>query len=113
MSYVHLSISQANREFLQAERRYNYTTPTSFLELISFYKLLLAKKQDKIIDQIQRLEIGLNTMQSTTDKVDDLKKLLEIKMVDVGIEKEKTDELIEIVGRESVDAEREAGLASE
>ena len=51
-------------------------------------------------------------MQSTTDKVDDLKKLLEIKMVDVGIEKEKTDELIEIVGRESVDAEREAGLAS-
>jgi len=50
-------------------------------------------------------------MQSTTDKVDDLKKLLEIKMVDVGIEKEKTDELIEIVGRESVDAEKEAGAA--
>jgi hypothetical protein len=47
-------------------------------------------------------------MQSTTNKVDDLKKLLEIKMVDVGIEKEKTDELIEIVGRESVDAEKEA-----
>ena len=50
MSYVHLSIADANKEFLQAERRYNYTTPTSFLELISFYKLLLAKKQDKITD---------------------------------------------------------------
>ena len=47
-------------------------------------------------------------MQSTTNKVDDLKKLLEIKMVDVGIEKEKTDELIEIVVRESVDAVKEA-----
>jgi len=44
MSYVHLSIADANKEFLQAERRYNYTTPTSFLELISFYKLLLKKK---------------------------------------------------------------------
>lgn len=44
MSYVHLSISDANAEFLAAERRHNYTTPTSFLELISFYKLLLAKK---------------------------------------------------------------------
>jgi dynein heavy chain len=41
MSYVHLSIDDANREYLAAERRYNYTTPTSFLELISFYKLLL------------------------------------------------------------------------
>lgn len=34
-------------------------------------------------------------------------------MVDVGIEKEKTDQLIEIVGRESLDAEKEAGAAAE
>lgn len=59
MAEVHLSISDANIEYLQMERRYNYTTPTSFLELISFYKLLLGKKTDKITDQINRLEIGL------------------------------------------------------
>jgi len=112
MSYVHLSIGEANKEFLATERRNNYTTPTSFLELINFYKLLLAKKQDKITDQISRLEIGLNTMQSTTDKVDDLKKLLEIKMVDVAIEIEKTNELIEVVGKESVVAEKESGEAA-
>jgi hypothetical protein len=33
-------------------------------------------------------------------------------MVDVGIEKEKTNELIEIVGRESLDAEKEANAAA-
>jgi len=33
-------------------------------------------------------------------------------MVDVGIEKQKTDELIEIVGRESTDAEKEADAAA-
>jgi len=59
MAEVHLSISESNVQFLQMERRYNYTTPTSFLELISFYKLLLDKKRDKITDQINRLEIGL------------------------------------------------------
>lgn len=59
MAEVHMSISQANEEYLQIERRYNYTTPTSFLELISFYKLLVDKKRDKITDQINRLEIGL------------------------------------------------------
>jgi dynein heavy chain len=42
MAYVHLSIGEANVEFRKSERRHNYTTPTSFLELINFYKLLLA-----------------------------------------------------------------------
>ena len=67
MAEVHLSIGDANQEFLRMERRYNYTTPTSFLELINFYKLLLDKKRDKITDQISRLEIGLQTMKSTTE----------------------------------------------
>ncbi len=59
MAEVHLSINKANSEFLAMERRYNYTTPTSFLELIRFYELLLGKKRGKITDQINRLEIGL------------------------------------------------------
>ena len=67
MSEVHMSINESNVQFLQMERRYNYTTPTSFLELINFYKLLLDKKRNKITDQINRLEIGLQTMKSTTE----------------------------------------------
>jgi len=51
-------------------------------------------------------------MKSTTDQVEALQNLLKVKMVDVGIEKEKTDELIEIVGRESLDAEKEADAAA-
>jgi len=51
-------------------------------------------------------------MKSTTEQVSSLQALLEVKMVDVGIEKEKTDELIEIVGRESLDAEKEAEAAA-
>jgi len=62
MAQVHISIEDANQDFLLQERRYNYTTPTSFLELINFYKLLLGKKRGKITDQINRLEIGLQTM---------------------------------------------------
>ena len=46
MAEVHMSIADANIEFLQMERRYNYTTPTSYLELISFYKTLVDKKRD-------------------------------------------------------------------
>jgi dynein heavy chain len=50
MAHVHLSIDDANSDFLAQERRHNYTTPTSYLELINFYKLLLDKKRGKITD---------------------------------------------------------------
>jgi dynein heavy chain len=48
MANVHLSVGLKNLEFRERERRHNYTTPTSFLELISFYKGLLGSKRDKI-----------------------------------------------------------------
>ena len=51
-------------------------------------------------------------MQSTTEKVEGIQKLMEVKMIDVGIEKEKTNELIEVVGRESLIAEKEADAAA-
>jgi len=62
MSFVHISISEANIAFKEAERRNNYTTPTSYLELISFYKSLLGSKQKKINRQIENLQQGLETM---------------------------------------------------
>jgi len=112
MAHVHLSIGYANQEFLLAERRHNYTTPTSFLELINFYKLLLDAKRSAITENILKLETGLQIMRSTTEKVEGIQKLMEVKMIDVGIEKEKTNELIEVVGKESLIAEKEADAAS-
>lgn len=50
-------------------------------------------------------------MKSTTEQVEGLQKLLEVKMVDVEREKDKTNELIEIVGKESLDAEKEQDIA--
>jgi hypothetical protein len=80
--------------------------------LIKFYEMLLKQKQGKITDQIDRLEIGLQIMKSTVEKVDALQELLKIKMVDVEVEKKKTDELIAIVNKESADAQVEADAAA-
>ena len=113
MANVHLSIEGANKEFKERERRYNYTTPTSFLELINFYKRLLTVKRDKIQDDINRLERGLSIMVDTNERVAVLKKELDVKMQDVEIEKEKTNILIEEVGRESNIAEAEEAAAKQ
>lgn len=101
MAFVHLSIEEANAEFLEKERRHNYTTPTSFLELINFYKALLIKKQSSIKKQSERLQIGLATMESTTKEVDKLKAQLVEKMVEVREKQEDTNKLIKVVTAES------------
>lgn len=48
MSEVHLSIDEANDIFRKLERRNNYTTPKSFLELIDFYKKIISDKRTYI-----------------------------------------------------------------
>lgn len=45
MSNFHISIDEANIRFLKLERRHNYTTPKSYLELIEFYKKILGEKR--------------------------------------------------------------------
>ncbi len=41
MAYAHQCVSEASERFKEAFRRFNYTTPKSYLELISLYKTLL------------------------------------------------------------------------
>jgi dynein heavy chain len=93
-------------------RRHNYTTPTSFLELIQFYKKLLGQKQGAITEDIDKLEYGLDIMKQVTKQVDGLKQRLEVAMVDVAEEKKKTAALIEVVNKESADAQVEQDAAA-
>lgn len=59
MASVHGSIDEANIRFLKQQRRFNYTTPKSFLELITFYKNILEDKRGNIVRSIARYEQGL------------------------------------------------------
>jgi dynein heavy chain len=52
------------------ERRYNYTTPKTFLELIKLYKSVLARKRKESQEAIDRLENGLSKLYKTQAEVD-------------------------------------------
>jgi dynein heavy chain len=93
-------------------RRYNYTTPKSFLELIEFYKQLLAKNKGHIENQIELFSTGLHTLAETSSKVADLQKELEIIMKDVAEKTVATNKLIEVVNKESAIAAEEQKIAS-
>lgn len=83
MAETHNSIDEANQIFRKLERRNNYTTPKSFLELISFYKTLLEEKRGQIDRQIKRYILGLQILAETKAKVEGLQEELKDKMVEV------------------------------
>jgi dynein heavy chain len=111
MAYIHLSIDEANARYLALERRHNYTTPTSFLELIKFYKELLGNKRGKIEDQIERLTKGLEIMDDVNKVVADLAVELDETMKVVEEEKEATGKLIAVVDAQAADAAKEQAIA--
>jgi len=49
-------------EYLEVDRRYNYTTPKTFLELIKLYKNVLLRKRKQTQDNVDRLENGLSKL---------------------------------------------------
>lgn len=50
-------------------RRYNYTTPKSFLEQIKLYESLLSANAKTLQGKMERLENGLTKLQSTAAQV--------------------------------------------
>lgn len=69
MAYVHKSVNEISRLYLSNERRYNYTTPKSFLEQIKLYQNLLLKKGKDLKAKMERLENGLEKLNSTSAQV--------------------------------------------
>lgn len=69
MAYVHTTVNEMSQLYLATERRFNYTTPKTFLEQIKLYQNLLAKKRMELVAKIERLENGLMKLQSTASQV--------------------------------------------
>lgn len=69
MSFVHTSVNEMSQVYLLNDKRYNYTTPKSFLEQISLYSKLLRQKVTEIDSRIIRLSNGLQKLASTTVEV--------------------------------------------
>ena len=75
--HIHLSVEQCSKRYLEEQRRYNYVTPTSYLEVLSTFKTLLTAKRDEVTTAKRRLVIGLEKLETTEVEVDHLKKQLE------------------------------------
>lgn len=69
MAFVHTSVNKMSGIYLLNERRYNYTTPKSFLEQINLYSKLLRTTAADVIAKTKRLQVGLKRLVGTSEQV--------------------------------------------
>ncbi|CEM36965.1 unnamed protein product, partial [Vitrella brassicaformis CCMP3155] len=112
--------------FLAELKRYYYVTPTSYLELITTFKTLLAEQREQVSAMKSRYEVGLDKLKTTENSVEgmqreltDLQPILETKgqetaemMKVVAAETDKTAEIKEVVAGEEAIASEAAEKAN-
>eukprot|EP00879_Flechtneria_rotunda_P029616 GHRR01032042.1.p1 GENE.GHRR01032042.1~~GHRR01032042.1.p1 ORF type:complete len:1612 (+),score=608.41 GHRR01032042.1:122-4837(+) len=100
MAQAHQYVSEASQQYIESFRRYNYTTPKSYLELIALYKTLLAQKRAELQAAKERLQNGVEKIAQASAQVADLQQNLREEQIVVEEKKAQTDALIHSIGKE-------------
>ncbi|RVE70747.1 hypothetical protein OJAV_G00066880 [Oryzias javanicus] len=101
----HTSANQLSDKFQAELGRYNYITPTSYLELIATFQQLISQKRETIMNAKQRYINGLDQLAFAESEVAKMKKELvdlQPKLEQAKIENTKMMEVIEV---ESIEVE--------
>ena len=62
---------------MQEQGRFNYVTPTSYLELLSIFSAIFGLKKNELLQQKKRTKTGLDKLLSTEREVTKLRAELE------------------------------------
>jgi len=112
MASVHSSVNDTSKIYLKNERRYNYTTPKSFLEQVALYQNMLESKVGEIQGGMDRMENGLTKLNATAAQVDDMKEKLAAQEIELAEKNEAANKLIEKVGVESAKGQKDRDNAA-
>ena len=108
---AHSKVVALSAEYLESERRYNYATPKSYLELISLFKNMLEKTRTTIINNQQHFSKGLKMLQDSSKDVDVMKKKLEKQTKIVADKQAECAALIDRISQDAAIVKKESELA--
>ena len=107
MPFSFAIVNQASDKILEIEKRFVYTTPKSFLELIKLFKVMFNKTKSEIEKNKDNYELGVIKLKETGEIVSKLEEDLKISQVEVEEKKKVSDAQAEIVGKEKAKVEIE------
>lgn len=105
-------VGQKSTEYLQVQKRFSYSTPKSFLELIKLYIAMPKNKFCFLDNKQERLANGLEKLRVTQVRVAQLDDELKEKAVVVQEKAPAADVFAEEVGKEKAKVNAEAETAN-
>jgi dynein heavy chain 1 len=73
MVYIHYSLHRFNSKLRKQQGRVTYLTPRHFLDFVAQYVQLYNEKREDLEEQQRHLNVGLEKLKDTVDKVRDLR----------------------------------------
>jgi dynein heavy chain, axonemal len=111
LPYSFTKVNEIANKFKKVERRFVYTTPKSFLELLKLYGTLLNKKRSEADMSIDRLSNGLLKLRETAEAVTQIEADLKISLEEADQKKTIAEGIAEVVSREKAIVEVETAKA--
>ena len=102
----HASVHKLSQKFYREMRRMNYVTPTSYLELLAFYKEVLSQRQGEVMLVKKRYEVGLEKLIFTEGSVQNMQEELKALQPQLVQSTKETEEAMEIIAKETVEADK-------
>ena len=124
---IHKSVEVISIKYVQELRRYNYVTPTSYLELLNMFRVILKKKKIEFTGMVNRLSSGLDKLMAANEAVEITKRdLTEMRpkleqaeketnemMEKLMIDKKEADEKQKLVAEDEIVAQKQTKEAEE
>jgi dynein heavy chain 1 len=113
MVYIHYSLHGYNKRLQTQQSKVTYLTPRHFLDFVAQYVKLYNEKREDLEEQQRHLNVGLEKLRETVDKVRDLRKSLAEKKSQLEKKDIEANEKLQRMLADQQDAERRKVKASE
>ena len=104
--YVHHSLQRFNNRLLKQQSRRTYLTPRHFLDFVGQYVRLYSEKREDLEEQQRHLNVGLDKLKDTVDKVRDLRASLAQKKLQLEKKDAEANEKLQKMIADQHEAER-------
>uniref|UniRef100_UPI00358F5A88 dynein axonemal heavy chain 12-like n=1 Tax=Myxine glutinosa TaxID=7769 RepID=UPI00358F5A88 len=103
--FFHTSAIELSKKYLLELGRYNYVTPTSYLELIAAFRQLLAQQRDAVMGAKKRYVNGLDKLVFAESQVSEMEK--ELKHLQPQLDQARADNanMMMVIEQESAEVE--------
>lgn len=113
MVYIHYSLHHFNKKLLKQQGRTTHLTPRHFLDLVLQYKNLYTEKREDLEEQQRHLNVGLEKLRDTVDKVRDLRVSLADKKSQLEVKNAEANAKLAIMVADQQEAEQSKAASLE